>query len=103
MAEIDYAIVSRAHNWVQSLPLKDNMLVCVDCGHRQSMKPSPGYQKRCRRKVENILSGYSGPIIATEYRKGQVVRFWVAGRAGRWLQPWNDGAALIYGLRMLPT
>ena len=103
MAKIDYTIVSRAHNWALSLPLKDNMRVCVDCGHRQSMKPSPGYQKRCHRKAEKLSSGYSGPIIATEHQKGRIVRRWVAGRAGRWPQPHIDGPALIYGLRMLPT
>lgn len=86
-------IISRAHNWAQALPLRDNMLVCVDCGHREPMKPQPGFRKRCHRKGESITSGYSGPVV--EQISGTIV-----GRAGRWPQPWKDGTAMIYGIRI---
>lgn len=97
---IDYGIRSRAHTWMQTLPLSDNILVCVDCGHRRPMKKPPGFEKPCRHKWESLTSGYSGPIVATEYDdQRRFVRRWVAGRAGRWPQPWNGGTAMIYGIR----
>jgi hypothetical protein len=54
-------IVSRAHNWMQALPLAERRLVCVDCGHVRPM--SDRDRVPCRRKAEHPASGYGGVVI----------------------------------------
>ena len=50
--------VSFHHDFRQDLPLRDNMLICIECGHRQPMS-NPPVEVFCKPKWESSGSGYS--------------------------------------------
>lgn len=62
-------VISRAHNWMQALPLRDSILVCVDCGERRPIRFDNW--KPCRRKGESPTSGYGGVVI--EMLTGKII------------------------------
>lgn len=55
------AILSFAHEWVQKLPLKDNVLVCVRC--KTETVIGDWNISTCDPHLESIDSGYSGKIV----------------------------------------
>lgn len=52
----DSCIVSKAHDWVQSLPLSENRLVCTRCG--AYTKIGDFEIPRCKEHNESISSGF---------------------------------------------
>lgn len=65
----DLMIISVAHDWVQALPLSDNILVCQRCGYRSHA----AIQERppCTPHGESITSGWSGIVV--EKATGKIV------------------------------
>lgn len=54
-------MLSRAHNFVQALPLQQGIVICADCGFRKEMAQKS--HKPCLRKWESLNSGFGGVIF----------------------------------------
>jgi hypothetical protein len=55
---MDDTVISRAHDWVQRLPVADNMLLCQRCGIECSIANLPHSGPRCLPHAEMSTSGF---------------------------------------------
>lgn len=56
-------VVSCHHEWMQRLPLRDNVLLCIDCLVEALVKQLPKHRQTCHPKLEEKRSGYRGPTL----------------------------------------